>query len=148
MSAIEKRGGLTMRMDHVVLWTKDPRAAIDFYSRVVGLAPVRFSEFEAGEAPFPSVRVCEESIIDLMPMEMADGVGAFAKAKASAGNPVNHVCLALSKAEFEALDQRLRAEGVDTGSRMNRSFGAQGWAPEAFYFSDLDSNVIEARYYE
>jgi glyoxylase I family protein len=148
MSAIEKRGGLTMRMDHVVLWTKDPRAAIDFYSRVVGLAPMRFSEFEAGEAPFPSVRVCEESIIDLMPMEMADGVGAFAKAKGRAGNPVNHVCLALSKAEFEALDQRLRAEGVDTGSRMNRSFGAQGWAPEAFYFSDPDGNVVEARYYE
>ena len=55
-----------MRLDHIVLWTKDPRAAMDFYSRVVGLAPVRFAEFEAGEAPFPSVRVCEDSIIDLI----------------------------------------------------------------------------------
>lgn len=137
-----------MRMDHVVLWTRDARAAVDFYSRVVGLTPLRVGEFEAGEAPFPSVRVCEESIIDLMPVEMADGVGASTKAEGSAGNPVNHVCLALSKTEFEALDRRLRAEGVDTGARMSRSFGAQGWAPEAFYFADPDGNVIEARHYE
>ena len=65
-----------MRLDHIVLWTKDPRAAMDFYSRVVGLTPLRFDEFEAGEAPFPSVRVCEDSIIDLMPLEAADFAGS------------------------------------------------------------------------
>jgi glyoxylase I family protein len=137
-----------MRMDHVVLWTKDPRAAIDFYSRVVGLTPVRVSEFEAGEAPFPSVRVSGESIIDLMPIEMADGLGAFVKAEGSAGNPVNHVCLAMSKAEYEELDRRLQAQGIDTGARKDHNFGARGWAPEAFYFADPDGNVIEARHYE
>lgn len=137
-----------MRLDHIVLWTRDPRAAIDFYSRVVGLTPLRASEFETGEAPFPSVRVCEDSIIDLMPMEMAAGLGASAKAEDSAGNPVNHVCLALSKAEFDALERRLQAQGVDTGARMNRTYGARGWAPEAFYFADPDGNVIEARHYE
>ena len=137
-----------MRLDHIVLWTRDPRAAIDFYSRVVGLTPLRASEFETGEAPFPSVRVCEDSIIDLMPMEMAAGLGASAKAEGSAGNPVNHVCLALSKAEFDALERRLQAQGVDTGARMNRTYGARGWAPEAYYFADPDGNVIEARHYE
>jgi catechol 2,3-dioxygenase-like lactoylglutathione lyase family enzyme len=121
---------------------------MDFYSRVVGLAPVRRSEFEAGEAPFPSVRVCEDSIIDLMPMEMAAGLGAFANVEGSAGNPVNHVCLALSNSEFDALERRLQAHGVDTGARMNRTYGARGWAPEAFYFADPDGNVIEARDYE
>ena len=60
------RHNLCMRLDHIVLWTKDPRAAMDFYSKVVGLTPVRFDEFEAGQAPFPSVRVCEDSIIDLI----------------------------------------------------------------------------------
>jgi glyoxylase I family protein len=137
-----------MRLDHIVLLTKDPQAAIDFYSRVVGLTPLRASEFETGEAPFPSVRVCEDSIIDLMPIEMAAGLGASAKAEGSAGNPVNHVCLALTKAEFEALERRLQAQGVNTGVRMNRTYGARGWAPEAFYFADPDGNVIEARYYE
>ena len=42
-----------MRLDHIVLWTTDPRASMDFYSRVVGLAPVRFAEFEAGRGTVP-----------------------------------------------------------------------------------------------
>lgn len=129
-----------MRLDHIVLWTKDPMAAMDFYSRVVGLTPVRFSEFEAGQAPFPSVRVSEDSIIDLMPVEKA--------ASGNAGNPVNHVCLALSKAEYDELDRRLQAEGVETSARMNHTFGARGWAPHAYYFADPDGNVVEARYYD
>jgi glyoxylase I family protein len=121
---------------------------MDFYSRVIGLTPVRFSEFEAGEAPFPSVRVCEDSIIDLMPREMAAGLESFAKVEGSAGNPVNHVCLALSKSEYDALDRRLEAEGVDTSARMTHTYGAGGWAPHAYYFADPDGNVVEARYYE
>jgi glyoxylase I family protein len=137
-----------MRLDHIVLWTKDPRAALDFYSKVVGLTPVRSAEFETGEAPFPSVRVCEDTIIDLMPTEMAASIGSAAISGGSAGHPVNHVCLALSKPEFDALDRRLRAAGVDTGTRMTHSFGAQGWAPHTYYFADPDGNVLEARYYE
>ncbi|ORV72408.1 VOC family protein [Mycobacterium gastri] len=137
-----------MRLDHIVLWTNDARAAMDFYSRVVGLTPVRFDEFEAGEAPFPSVRVSDDSIIDLMPLQMAGGLGSFAKVEGSAGHPVNHVCLAMSKSEYHALDRRLRAEGADTSARMNHTYGARGWAPHAFYFADPDGNVVEARYYE
>lgn len=137
-----------MRLDHIVLWTKDPRAALDFYSRVVGLTPVRAAEFEAGQAPFPSVRVSEDSIIDLMPSELAPGLAEFAKSDGSAGNPVNHVCLALSKDEYDALDRRLQAAGVDTGARMQRTYGARGWAPHAFYFADPEGNVIEARHYD
>jgi glyoxylase I family protein len=138
-----------MRLDHIVLWTKDPRAAMDFYTRVVGLTPLRFDEFESGEAPFPSVRVCEDSIIDLMPRELAAGGASSARvAEGSAGQPVNHVCLALSKPEYDALDRRLQAVGVDTSVRLNHSYGAQGWAPHTYYFADPDGNVIEARYYE
>jgi glyoxylase I family protein len=128
-----------MRLDHVVLWTKDPRAAIHFYSTVVGLTPLRYDEFEAGDAPFPSVRVSDDSIIDLMPVELAQG---------GHGHPVNHVCLALSRSEYDELEQRLDAEGVDIGGRLTHSYGAQGWAPHTYYFTDPDGNVIEARYYE
>jgi glyoxylase I family protein len=81
---------------------------MNFYSRVIGLTPVRFSEFEAGEAPFPSVRVCEDSIIDLIPPDNAAGTESMTKVGGSAGHPVNHVCLALSKAEYDALDGRLQ----------------------------------------
>ena len=137
-----------MRLDHVVLWTKNPRVSMDFYVRVVGLAPVRFAQFETGDAPFPSVRVCEDSIIDLLPLANAGGTESLTRVEGSAGHPVNHVCLALSKSEYDALDRRLQAEGVDTSARLNRSFGARGWAPQGYYFADPDGNVVEARYYE
>ncbi|OJZ75661.1 dioxygenase [Mycobacterium paraffinicum] len=136
------------RLDHVVVWTNNPRASMDFYARVVGLAPVRFAEFEAGDAPFPSVRVCEDSIIDLSPIANIADTETLTRVDGSAGHPVNHVCLALSKSEYDALDDRLRAEGVDTSARLGPTFGAHGWAPQAFYFADPDGNVIEARYYE
>jgi len=45
----------------------------------------------------------------------------------SAGHPVDHVCLELSKAEYDALDRRLQAEGVDTSARLKRTYGARGW---------------------
>jgi glyoxylase I family protein len=137
-----------MRLDHIVLWTKDPRASMDFYSKVVGLAPVRFTEFEAGDAPFPSVRVCEDSIIDLLPMDNIGNTESLTRVEGSAGHPVNHVCLALSKSEYDALDRRLQEAGVDTSARLNRSYGARGWAPQGYYFADPDGNVVEARYYE
>lgn len=136
-----------MRLDHIVLWTTDPRAAVDFYTQVVGLAPVRVSEFEAGDAPFPSVRVSADSIIDLLPRDSVADAETLTGGPGSAGHPVNHVCLAMTKAEYDALDQRLRAAGVDTSARLNRSYGARGWAPQGYYFADPDGNVVEARYY-
>jgi glyoxylase I family protein len=135
------------RLDHVVLWTADPQASVDFYTRVLGLSPLRLEEFNAGEAPFPSVRVSEESIIDLIPVANASGTDSMTKVVGSAGHPVNHVCLSMSKAEYDELDRRLQAEGVDTSARLTHSYGAQGWAPQTFYFPDPDGNVVEARYY-
>jgi glyoxylase I family protein len=134
-------------LDHVVLWTEDPLAAVEFYEHVVGLAPVRVEEFRAGRAPFPSVRVSHESIIDLMARVAAPVLDAMAGGEASAGHRVNHVCLSMSEAEYGALQGRLTAHGVAMSTTMEQSFGAQGLAPKAFYFRDPDGNVLEARYY-
>jgi glyoxylase I family protein len=94
------------------------------------------------------VRVCEDSIIDLMPAAGIEATEVLTKVAGSAGHPVNHVCLAMSKSEYDALDVRLRDEGVNIGARLERSFGARGWAPQGLYFADPDGNVVEARYYE
>ena len=139
---------MSRRMDHVVLWVEDPARSAEFYETVVGLPAVRLDEFRAGKVAFPSVRVSEESIIDLMARRMAPAVDAISGASdGSAGNPVNHVCLSMSEAEFESLRERLAAASVSVSQFMESSFGAQGLAPRAFYFRDPDGNVLEARYY-
>jgi glyoxylase I family protein len=143
---------MIVSLDHVVLWVEDPLRSVAFYEGVVGLAGVRVDEFRAGKAPFPSVRISEGAILDLMAKRMAPMLNAMASAKApvtasSAGHPVNHVCLAMSEAEYTALRARLTAHGIDTSAQMTGSFGARGFAPQAYYFHDPDGNVLEARYY-
>jgi catechol 2,3-dioxygenase-like lactoylglutathione lyase family enzyme len=135
------------RLDHVVLWVEDPLRALDFYEKIVGLTGVRVAEFRAGQAPFPSVRIADDAIVDLMTRVAAPVVDAMAGAPGSAGHPVNHVCLAMSVEEFEALRARLEAHDVALSPMMEQSFGARGLAPRAFYFRDPDGNVLEARYY-
>jgi catechol 2,3-dioxygenase-like lactoylglutathione lyase family enzyme len=137
-----------MDLDHVVIWVDDPLKSLDFYVDVVGLEPVRGQEYRAGEAPFPSARINALSIIDLTARDTAPDVDTMTKTSRSAGYPVNHVCISMSKEEYEALDARLTAHGVDTSSRRVVTYGARGNAPHAFYFSDPDGNVIEARYYD
>jgi glyoxylase I family protein len=137
-----------MHVDHLVLWVEDPLRSVEFYERVLGFAGVRVEEFRAGQAPFPSVRVGAETILDLMALATAPRLNALPGAAGSAGNKVNHLCLAMTRAEYESLRARLGAEGIAVPITMTQSFGARGFAPEAFYFADPDGNVLEARYYE
>ena len=134
-------------VDHIVLWVEEPVDSLRFYEQVVGFPGVRVEEYKAGDAPFLSVRISPETIIDLMSLSSAPGTESLTKAPGSAAHPVNHLCLTLSKSEYDALIVRLEKESVDTRARLQRSFGARGLAPETFYFKDPDNNVIEARYY-
>lgn len=135
-----------MDLDHVVLWSAEPLRSVEFYARVVGLTSERVNEYAEGKVPFPSVRISPTAILDIMPMAMAEGVSDMSGAGGSAGHPVNHVCMSMSKADFEALRRRVEESGGRTVP-MKDSFGAQGIAPETFYFHDPDGNVLEARYY-
>ena len=142
---------MNARVDHVVLWVADPVRSAEFFETVLGLPAVRLAEYRAGTVPFPSVRVSDDTLFDLMakakaPMLDAMGAGLTPEAAASAGHPVNHVCLSMSEGEFTALRARLEARGAKMFV-MERSIGARGVAPLAFYFHDLDGNVFEARYY-
>ncbi|UBU13925.1 VOC family protein [Nonomuraea gerenzanensis] len=136
------------RLDHLVVWVSDPRASVDFYEQVVGLPGVRAAEFRDGEAPFPSVRISPETILDLMSYEAMRGVDEGTGVKGSAGHPINHFCLSVGKEDFDALQVRLKQHGVEITGGGTNSFGAQGIAPETMFFPDPDGNVIEVRYYE
>ncbi|MER8221718.1 VOC family protein [Streptomyces sp. NPDC094143] len=138
----------TARLDHVVLWVRDPLAAADFYEQAVGMEPLRLTEFAAGEVPFPSVRVNDETILDLMPLTFAARMTMLPGAADSAGHPVNHVCLSLSRGDFDALLSRLQERLVPVSDLSYDSFGARGKATRSFYFRDLDGNVFEARHYD
>jgi glyoxylase I family protein len=138
---------MDIRIDHIVFWVEDPLRSLEFYERVLGASGVRVEEFRAGKVPFPSVRLCEDSMIDLMSKKMAPLLNSFPGAAGSAGNKANHLCLAMSKVEFDALRARLESNGIGVPHTMKDSFGARGQAPEAFYFTDPDGNVLEARYY-
>lgn len=138
-----------MEIDHVVLWVEDPRRSIDFYTKVLGLEGVRIEAFLEGAAPFPSVRISDGSILDLMPAIAAPFAAHFTgeKIPTAAGKPLNHVCLAMSRAELDALALRLAEARVATHRVGETSFGARGSSKHWFYFQDPDGNVIEARHY-
>ncbi|MER7897521.1 VOC family protein [Streptomyces sp. NPDC096046] len=138
----------TPRLDHVVLWVRDPLAAADFYTKAVGLEAVRVAEFAAGEAPFPSVRVNDETLLDLMPLTYAERMTMLPGSADSAGHPVNHVCLSLSRGGFDALLGRLEERSVPMSDLSHDAFGARGAATRSFYFRDPDGNVFEARHYD
>jgi len=136
-----------MELDHVVLWVEDPVRSVEFFERVVGLSAMRVEEFRAQQVAYPSVRVNDATIIDLVPRSFAPKVNAIPGAAGTAGHPTNHLCLAMTETAFGELQARLTAEGIAFGHQMEQQFGARGTAPKAFYFRDPDGNVLEARYY-
>ncbi|MFF7555756.1 VOC family protein [Streptomyces olivaceus] len=138
----------TTRLDHVVLWVRDPVAAAGFYVENLGLQPLRVTEYAAGTVSFPSVRLNEETILDLAPHSMAERMRVLPGADASAGHPVNHVCLSLPRPDFEALRTRLEEGSVPVSELAHDSYGARGPARRSFYFADPDGNIIEARHYD
>ncbi|MEV0626516.1 VOC family protein [Nonomuraea wenchangensis] len=136
------------RLDHLVCWVADPAVSLGFYERVVGLPGVRAEEFREGRAGFPSVRVADGTILDLMPYESARGVDEGTGVRGTAGHPLNHFCLAVNREDFDALQVRLKQNEIEVTGTGTNSFGARGIAPETIYFPDPDGNVIEVRYYE
>ncbi|NEC12124.1 VOC family protein [Streptomyces sp. SID8014] len=136
------------RLDHLVLWVADPAASAVFYEDALAAQPLRLAEFTAGEAPFPSVRLNDETILDLMPHTMAPRTEVFPGARTGSGHPLNHFCVALTGAEFDALATRLERLGAPVSRTGRGSFGARGAATRSFYFGDPDGNVVEARHYD
>ena len=130
-------------MDHIVLNVEDDEKMIAFYSKVLMLAPERMEEYRAGEVPFPSVRLNADTIIDLFPKKM------WQKSARTGQRPenLNHFCIALSKATWEDLLERLQANNVDIKEGPVLRWGAHG-SGTSIYFRDPEGNLIEARYYE
>ena len=139
-----------MDLDHAVLWVESSKRALEFYSDVLGFEPVRAEEFAQGKARFPSVRVNETTVFDLMERsELLPLVQDFTGGgKDIGGAPINHLCLSMSHSEYDAVSARLEARGMKLKPGGEDVFGAQGQAVRSVYFNDPDGNVLEIRYYE
>ncbi|MFE0589539.1 VOC family protein [Micromonospora echinospora] len=115
--------------DHLVVHVHDVEQALDFYCGRLGLEPVRVAEWRAGTAPFPSVRVDPETIIDLV---RGDGTATL-----------DHLCLVVEPLDWQAVVDSGRFDVVDgPGPR----FGARGNG-ESLYVRDPAGNTVELRWY-
>jgi len=139
-----------MDVDHIVLWVEDSKRALEFYVDVLGLEAVRAQDFDEGKARFPSVRVNERTIFDIMDRnELLPLVRNFTGGGDNiGGSPINHLCLSMSASEFESASARLAKHGVEVRPGGEDVFGAQGQAVRSVYFNDPDGNVLELRYYD
>ena len=116
-------------LDHIVLNVADVRRSLDFYVGTLGLEPMQVDEWEAGQVFFPSVRVDQGTIIDLLSGERT-------------GDNVDHICLVVED-DVEALD----AAGVlDIEAGPARRPGARGDGISV-YIRDPDGNLVELKNY-
>jgi catechol 2,3-dioxygenase-like lactoylglutathione lyase family enzyme len=116
--------------DHLVLLCHDVEECLAWYVEELGLAPVRVDEWRAGEAFFPSVRVDEGTILDLLAGEPD-------------GRNVDHLCLVVDQASLEHVTSSGRFLVLDG---PDQRFGARGMATSV-YVTDPEGNVVELRAY-
>ena len=131
------------QMDHIVLNVSDIDKSLAFYAGVLGLAAERVDEYKAGKVGFPSVRINDQTIIDLFPPERQDA------AAAAGGAPnLNHLCLATEQEgeDMDAVVAYLNGHGIAVETGPIRRWGARGNGTSV-YFRDPDNNLVEVRTY-
>ena len=130
-------------MDHIVLNVEDDVKMITFYSKVLLFATERLEEYRTGDAPFPSVRLNADTIIDLFPKKMWQKSSGTGQDRGR----LNHFCIVLNHEAWKNLLERLQANNVEIEEGPVPRWGAHGTGI-SIYFRDPEGNLIEARQYE
>ena len=130
-------------LDHIVLNVRDIDRSLNFYTGTLGLKPERLDEFKAGKVGFPSVRITDDTIIDLFPIK-GPAAGAISDAKV-AGN-LNHFCMVIGAEDFAGIVEYLKEKEIPIREGPVSRWGARGRATSV-YFLDPDGNEIELRCY-
>jgi len=130
-------------LDHIVLNVRDIDRSLKFYTETLGLQPERVDEFKAGKVGFPSVRVNDDTIIDLFPIK-GPAAGNISGEKV-AGN-LNHFCMVIGAEDFSGIVEHLKERGITVRVGPVSRWGARGRATSV-YFLDPDGNEVELRCY-
>jgi catechol 2,3-dioxygenase-like lactoylglutathione lyase family enzyme len=117
-------------LDHVVLVVADVERSVAWYRDRLGLEVLRLDEWKDGKVPFPSVRVNEGTIIDIL-------------AGARSGTNVDHLCLVLAPTDLAEL---AGSNEFDVVEGPVRRWGARGEGTSV-YVRDPDGNLVELRHY-
>lgn len=117
-------------MDHIVLIVSDVDRSAAWYRDQLGLEVLRLEEWKAGRAPFPSVRVNEGTIVDIIAGDRS-------------GTNVDHFCLVVEPTDLAEL---VAGGHFDVVEGPVTRWGARGDGTSV-YVKDPDGNVIELRYY-
>jgi catechol 2,3-dioxygenase-like lactoylglutathione lyase family enzyme len=126
-----------VEMDHIVLNVRDVERSIAFYTDVLQLRGERLDDFRAGKVGFPSVRINEHTLIDLMQTAAENGADE---------KNLNHFCLVCEPTDLDELTMDLKRRGVTVVTGPVSRWGARGTAT-SIYVQDPDENEIEIRCY-
>lgn len=117
-------------MDHIVIVVADVERSVAWYRDLLGLEVLRLEEWKNGCAPFPSVRINEDTIID--------DVGG-----PPTGVNMHHLCLRVDPTDLAKLRESGLFEVLEGPARR---WGARGNGM-SLYVSDPDGNMVELRHY-
>jgi catechol 2,3-dioxygenase-like lactoylglutathione lyase family enzyme len=132
-----RRFVMTIELNHTVIPARDKVASAKFFARVLGLP---FEEEAVGY--FAPVRVN-----DALTMDFVDGAQWITDFAKSAQIPTLHYAFKVSEEDFDAIFERIHAEGIAYGSgppnplddmQLNHRGGGRG-----VYFRDPDGHVLE-----
>ena len=118
-------------LDHIVINVADVERSLAWYTELLGLTGERVDEWRAGEVPFPSVRVSEGCIFDLLATERS-------------GENIDHICLVVDPDDVDATADDHRFDVIE--GPVPR-WGARGMA-RSVYVRDPDGNTVELRSYD
>lgn len=117
-------------LDHVVILCGDVEASLGWWCGVLGLAGERVDEWRAGQAPFPSVRIDEGTILDLVAGEVS-------------GINVAHLCVVVDGVDLDRLAESGLFEVVAGPTQVS---GARG-VGTSVYVRAPEGLTVELRRY-
>jgi len=126
-------------LDHIVLRVKDVEVSMQFYTETLGLKPERVEQWRAGEVRFPSVRLNDDTIIDLFASDQ-ESIGR------DGGKNQDHFCMVIEPTDMDELKAKFEALGVGIQAGPGKRWGSHGDGI-SLYVYDPDDNVVELRHY-